>query len=208
MKIRALNRKLLRELARLKGQILTIALVIASGITSFIALRGTYTSLEASREAYYDRYRFAHVFARVKRAPESLASRIEGLAGVARAQTRVAEEITLPLTGMARPAYGRLLSLPANAEPATNALCIVQGRAPERGREDEVVVLKAFADAHRLEPGQRIPAVLGGKLRQLRIVGIALSPEFVYAIRPGAIVDDPARYAVLWMARPVVASSA
>lgn len=207
MKVRALNRKLFRELSRLKGQILTIALVIASGITSFIALRGTYASLEASRQAYYDRYRFAHVFARVKRAPESLASRIERLPGVARAQTRVVEEITLPLEGMARPAYGRLLSLPANAEPATNALCIVQGRAPERGREDEVVVLKAFADAHQLEPGQRIPAVLGGKLRQLRVVGVALSPEFVYAIRPGAMVDDPTRYAVLWMERTTLAAA-
>ncbi|HXK18252.1 MAG TPA: FtsX-like permease family protein [Polyangiaceae bacterium] len=207
MKVRALNRKLLRELLRLKGQILTIALVIASGITSFIALRGTYASLEASRQAYYDRYRFAHVFARVKRAPESLASRIEALPGVARAQTRVAEEVTLPIEGMARPAYGRLLSLPANAEPATNALCIVQGRAPERGHDDEIVVLKAFADAHRLEPGQRVPAVLGGKLRQLRVVGIALSPEFVYAIRPGAMVDDPTRYAVLWMERTTLAAA-
>jgi len=207
MKIRALDRKLLRELVRLKGQILTIALVIASGITSFIALRGTYASLEASREAYYDRYRFAQVFARVKRAPESLVPRIESLPGVALVQTRVAEEITLPLEGMARPAYGRLLSLPASGEPVTNALCIVQGRAPLRGRDDEVVVLKAFADAHQLEPSQRVPAVVGGKLRQLHIVGIALSPEFVYAIRPGAMVDDPSRYAVLWMERSTLAAA-
>ena len=41
----ALDRKLLREVALLRGQIATIALVLASGITCFIALRGTYSSL-------------------------------------------------------------------------------------------------------------------------------------------------------------------
>lgn len=207
MKLAALDRKLIRELSRLKGQIATIALVIAGGITSFVALRGTYASLEASRQAYYDQYRFAHVFARVKRAPESLVPRIEALPGVALVQTRVAEELTLPIEGMARPAYGRLLSLPTSGEPTTNALCLVKGRAPRRGPEDEVVVLKAFADAHQFQPGQRIPAVLGGKLRWLRVVGIALSPEFVYAIRPGAMVDDPTRYAVLWMDRTTLSSA-
>jgi putative ABC transport system permease protein len=205
--MRALNRKLLRELFLLRGQILTIALVIASGITSFVALRGTYGSLEESRASYYDRYRFAHVFVRVKRAPETLASRIEELPGVALVQTRVVEEVTLPLEGLDRPAYGRLLSLPGSGQPATNALCLVAGRFPLRGHDEEVVLLKAFADAHELKPGQSVPTIVNGKLRRLRVVGIALSPEFVYAIRPGAIVDDPKRYAVLWMERTALASA-
>lgn len=207
MRTRALDLKLLRELWRLKGQILTIALVIASGITSFIALRGTYASLAASCDGYYDRYRFAHVFARVKRAPESLARRIESISGVAALQTRVAEEVSLPLAGMDRPAYGRLLSLPATGEPATNALELTLGRLPERGRDDEVAVLKAFADAHQLQLGARLPSVINGKLRQLKVVGVVLSPEFIYAIRPGALVDDPTRYAVLWMQRSVLAEA-
>lgn len=84
----ALDRKLLREVTHLKGQIATIALVLASGITCFIALRGTYSSLEWSRETYYDRTRFAEVFARLERAPESTARRIEALPGVALVQTR------------------------------------------------------------------------------------------------------------------------
>lgn len=207
MGLRALNLKLLRELWQLKGQVVTIALVIASGITSFVALRGTYASLAQSCDAYYERYRFAHVFARVKRAPESLARRLENVAGVASLQTRVAEEVSLPLEGMARPAYGRLVSVPASGESATNALSVVRGRLPVHGRDDEVAVLKAFADAHELEPGHRLPCVINGKLRQLTIVGVVLSPEFVYAIRPGALVDDSTRYAVLWMERSALAAA-
>ncbi|HVY28929.1 MAG TPA: FtsX-like permease family protein [Polyangiaceae bacterium] len=205
--MRAIHRKLWRELWQLKGQIFTIGLVIASGITSFLALRGTYASLATSCDVYYDRYRFAQVFARVKRAPESLARRIEGISGVSSLQTRISEEVSLPLPDLERPAYGRLLSVPAAGQPATNALQLAKGRLPERARDDEVVVLKAFADANGLEPGRRLPAVINGKLRQLRVVGVALSPEFVYAIRPGAMVDDPARYAVLWMQRSALAAA-
>ena len=203
----ALDRKLLREVTFLKGQILTIALVLASGITCFIALRGTYSSLEWSRETYYDRYRFAHVFARLERAPESAARRIEALPGVALVQTRVAEEVALPLEGQGRAAYGQLLTLPAHGEPATNALNIQEGHTPEAGHDDEVVVLASFVRAHGLHLGQRLPVVINGSLRSLRVVGVAQSPEFVYAIRPGALADDPKRYAVLWMERTAVASA-
>jgi putative ABC transport system permease protein len=203
----ALNRKFLRDVSRLKGQVLTIALVLAAGITSFIALRGTYSSLIRSRDAYYDRQRFAHVFAVLERAPETIVTRIEALPGVASVQTRISEQVSLPIEGMPRPASGRLLSLPAVGEPATNAIHLRSGRLPERDRDDEVVLLETFAAAHGLEPGHRIPAVINGKLRKLRVVGVALSPEFVYALRPGAIADDPARYAILWMNRAPLASA-
>jgi putative ABC transport system permease protein len=203
----ALNCKLLRDLSRLKGQVLTIALVLAGGIGSFIGLQGTYTSLIHSRDAYYDRQRFAHVFAVLERAPETIATRIEALPGVSSVQTRISKQVSLPIEGMPRPASGRLLSLPAMGEPATNAVHLRSGRLPERERDDEVVLLEPFAEAHGLQPGHHIPAVINGKLRRLRVVGVALSPEFIYVLRPGAIADDPARYAILWMNRAPLASA-
>jgi putative ABC transport system permease protein len=170
-------------------------------------MRGTYASLEGARDAYYDRYRFGHVFAHVERAPESTARRLERLPGVALVQTRITEEVTLPIEGLERAAYGQLLSVPPEGEPVANALHMVAGVGPAPGHDDEVVVLDAFARAHGLGLGQRLPVVLNAKLRSLRVVGVAQSPEFVYAIRPGALADDPRRYAVLWMSRPVVASA-
>jgi putative ABC transport system permease protein len=203
----ALQRKMLRESWLLRGQVATIALVIASGIASFIMLRGTYVCLDGARQRYYDRYRFAHVFAQVERAPESVARTIEALPGVALVQTRVAEEMTLPIEGMPRPAYGRLLSLPASGATATNALHLESGRLPEHGHDGEIVLLDAFARAHGLVPGNHLSAVINGSLERLLVVGTAQSPEFVYAIRPGAIVDDPARYAVIWMDRDAAAAA-
>jgi putative ABC transport system permease protein len=205
--LRALDRKLLREMRLLKGQVATIALVLAGGIASFIGMRGTYTSLERSRDAYYDRQRFADVFAVLEHAPLSLVGRLEAVPGVAALETRISKEVMLPIEGMARAASGRLVSLPDRGEPRTNAIYLRAGRMPEPERDDEVVVLESFAKAHALSPGHRIPAVIAGKLHQLRVVGIALSPEFVYAIRPGALAHDPRRYAVLWMNRASLAAA-
>lgn len=203
--IPALDRKLVRDVARLKGQIATIAMVLAGGIICFIALRGDYLSLAEAQASYYDRYRFAHVFARLEHAPESLLPRIEAIDGVEIAETRIAKEVTLPIEGMERAAYGRILSLPASRDPLTNALFLQTGRFPERN--DEIVLLESFATAHGLKPGHLVPVVINGKERMLRVAGIVLSPEFVYAIRPGALVDDPKRYAVLWMQRSALAAA-
>ena len=205
--VAAIDRKLLREARGLKGQIATIALVLASGITCFIALRGTFASLEDARDAYYDRYRFADLFARVESAPESLAERIERLPGVAVVQTRLVKEVSLPLEDLDRAAYGQVISLPSQGEPPTNAIHLLSGRLPAAGRDDEAVVLASFARAHDLRIGGRLPVVINGSERRLRVVGTAESPEFVYAIRPGALADDPKRYAVLWMDRTVIASA-
>jgi putative ABC transport system permease protein len=205
MRVSPLDRKLLREAARMKVQIVTIALVLAGGIACFIGMRGTGDALQWSRATFYERGRFADVFATAKSVPERVAERIEGLPGVASVQTRVDEEVMVPIEGMGRPANGRLLSLPSWGEPATNAITLIEGRRPDRESDDEVVVLAAFADAHAFHSGDRLPVVLNGRLRSLRIVGIALSPEFVYAIRPGQIFTDPQRNAVLWMDRAVLA---
>jgi putative ABC transport system permease protein len=204
---RTLTKKLLREVARLKGQIATIAIVLASGIICFIALRGCYASLQKSGLEYYDRFRFADVFAHLERAPLTLARRIEALPGVATVDARIAEDVAVPIEGMARPAYGRIISLPAEGQPATNALFLRKGRFPASGRDDEILLVESFAQAHGLEPGNRLPVVVNGKRRSFRIAGIVLSPEFVYSIRPGAMVDDPKRYAALWMERDALASA-
>ena len=57
--VKALDRKMLRDLTRLKGQVATIAVVLACGIMALIMLESTVSSLNDSRDAYYSAQRFA-----------------------------------------------------------------------------------------------------------------------------------------------------
>lgn len=205
--VSALSRKLLRDLGLLRGQVLTVALVVASGIASYVTLVATYRSLQRSQVAYYERARFADVFARFERAPESLLAQVALLPGVARAEGRVVEDVLLDLPDLPEPAVGRLVSIPEQGEPALNRLYLREGRLPEPGRAREVLVSEAFATAHGLHPGARVRAVLEGKLALLEVVGVGTSPEYIYAVGPQAFLDDNKRFGVFWMRRRALASA-
>ncbi|HSB11248.1 MAG TPA: FtsX-like permease family protein [Blastocatellia bacterium] len=196
-----LNQKLVRDLFHLRGQVAAVALVVVCGIATYVTMRSSYDSLVASRDTYYEAYRFADVFAQLKRAPESVAAEIQRIPGVATAQTRVVLEVTLDVPGLAEPATARLVSIPERQVPILNDLYIRQGRYVEAGRRDEVLVSEAFAEANQLELGQSLGAVINGRWEKLRIVGIALSPEYVHEIRAADVFPDRRRFGVLWMSR-------
>ena len=203
----ALDRKLLRDLWGMKGQAVAIAFVIAGGVSVYLVAAGMLTSLEQTRQAYYERYRFADVWAPVVRAPRSLVADVRRIEGVQAAETRVRAPALFDMPGMDEPATGQILSLPDQAEPAVNQVHIVRGRKPEPGRRDEALVLQSFAEAHDLAIGDSIPATIYGGREDVTITGIALSPEYVYAIAPGQLVPDPTLFGVLWMSRDALAEA-
>ena len=82
--MRALDRKLVRDVIHLRGQVLAVALVVACGVATVVTTRTAYESLVASRDEYYARYRFADVFARLERAPEIVRARLAAIPGVAK----------------------------------------------------------------------------------------------------------------------------
>ena len=197
--MRPLDRKLLRDLWNLKGQALAISLVIGAGVAMFIMYLSTFASLRLTQQTYYDRYRFAQVFAPLVRAPLTLVPRIEEIAGVARVQARVVVDVTLDVPGLTEPATGRLIGIPIPHEPMLNDVFLRRGRFPTLGQSDEVLVSEAFALSRSLGPGDRIGAIINGRRRELLIVGVALSPEYVYSIRPGELIPDDSRFGVFWM---------
>ncbi|VAW10231.1 ABC transporter, fused permease protein [hydrothermal vent metagenome] len=203
----ALNRKLWRDLAHIWPQALAIALVMAAGVATLILAQGAYQSLFETREAYYERYRFADVFASAKRAPQALVAEIERIPGVAAAEGRVLGSALLDMPAMMEPATAQLVSLPENGPPRLNVLFIRKGRLPNAWVRDEVAVSNAFAVAHGLELGATIKAVMGGHARQLKVVGIADSPEFIYTLGFGELMPDDRRTAILWMPRPELAAA-
>lgn len=194
-----LDRKLLRDLWRLRGQVLAIGMVIASGVALLVMSLTSIEALTETADAYYERYRFAAVFARVERAPEYLQDRLAAIDGVQAVTTRVVRTALLDVAGFDEPAIGQLVSVPEDAEPALNRLALLQGRYPRLGAPDETVLSEPFATAHSLEIGGSLHAVINGRWRELRIVGIALSPEYVYTIGPGALMPDDRRFGVLWL---------
>ncbi|HBR16158.1 MAG: ABC transporter permease [Deltaproteobacteria bacterium RIFCSPLOWO2_12_FULL_43_16] len=199
--MKTLDRKLLRDLWKMKGQAFAIVLVIISGVATFVMFLSTMNSLNLTRTRFYQDYRFADVFASLKRAPEGLKYRISEIPGVDKVETRVVADVKLDIKGFHEPVTAKLISLPDDGRPLLNMLYLRKGRMVETGKDNEVIISEAFAEAHGFSPHDTFGAVINGRWKTLVIAGIALSPEHVLQVRPGAISPDYKRYGILWMNR-------
>ncbi|MEW6983919.1 ABC transporter permease [Colwelliaceae bacterium 6471] len=201
MIIGALNQKLLRDIWRIKGQMAAIILVMAAGIAIFVIMFGVLDSLRLTQSTYYDRYQFADIFASLKRAPEAVKARVSEIPGVSTSETRVVFGITLQMDNMDEPATGKIISLPDGKQSLLNNVYLRAGRFLYPNEDDAVLADEGFFLAHNLHLGDKISAIINGHRRQLKVVGVVLSPEYVYSIAPGAMMPDNKRFGVFWMSR-------
>jgi putative ABC transport system permease protein len=207
VRIGALDLKILRDAWHMRGQILACALVVAGGINSFVSLSSVNRTLAASQAAFYEEYRFADVFAGLVRAPEHVGAALAAIPGVAVLETRVSVRVNLDVPGLAEPARGRIVSISRDPDGGLNALHLRRGRMPAPASQDEVLASEAFALANHLQLGDSIRGVINGRYKSLHVVGVAISPEYIYALGPGQLVPDNRRYGILWMDRKGIAAA-
>ena len=206
--MRILDRKLLRDLSSLRWQLLAIIAVISCGISTFVLSTSTIASLEQTRADYYATYRFAEVFCDLKRAPESVAQQFASIPAIQHYETRIDLPIRIEVPGAEKSVQGLALSIPSQSEPALNSLHLRRGRYPEPSSTNEILVSEAFSLAHSLQLGNTLQITLYGQQYRLNIVGIALSPEFIYEIAPGGLLPDNRSFGIVWIRRSAIEGSA
>jgi len=204
VRLRPLDRKLVRDVWRLKWQVLAIALLVACGVSVTTMAYSAQKALTSAQDRFYEQTRFADVFATVRRAPLSRITELERIDGVTVVDPRLVEGGLMDVPGLTRPVLVRLISLPTNSGPELNGLRLTEGRTPDPRRPDEVVALKTFLDAAGVTLGERLSAVVGGRIIAFQVVGAALSPEYVFTPSGGSFMPDDAHQAVLWAPRSTV----
>jgi putative ABC transport system permease protein len=205
--VNVLDIKVARDLWAMRTQVVSIALLIAAGITVLVMSASNYLALVGAMEAHYRDERFGDLFASLKRAPLALVERIREIDGVGVVQPRVAQAVRVVREDSELPISGRIISIPATGQPLLNRLYLVEGRWIDPARADEIIINAAFARARSVRPGDTIDVVLNGRLQPFRVVGVALSPEFVFATRSGVPLPDDRNLVVLWAGESAVAAA-
>ena len=126
--MKALDRKMLRDLWGMRGQAVAIVFVILSGVATYVSMTSVMDALQRSLDMYYTDYRFADGFATVRRAPDQLIGRIREVPGVGLAETRVVSGVNLEVPGFDEPVSGSIVSIPEGRQPTLNRLFIREGR--------------------------------------------------------------------------------
>ena len=205
--MKTIDLKMMRDLRNMRGQVIAIALVIIAGVSVYVTMSSVADTLQGTLKTYYEDYGFGDGFASVRRAPESLADRLRNVNGVNQLQTRVKASVNFEISDFDDPVTGQIVSIPAGRQPRLNQLFIRKGRLVKPGHKNEVLLNEVFAQAHNLKPGDHLGAIINGHRRQLKVVGIALSPEFLYQVQPGSLFPDPERFGVMWMGRRALAAA-
>ena len=164
---------------------------------------GAMRSLERTRDAYYESYRFADVFSQLKRAPISLVPRIRQISGVAAVEAGISHYAALDIPGLDRPAAALLVSLPEFGPPNLDRIVLRSGRLPRRER-NELLMSENMAQALHYQVGAKLNVLLGGRKRTFVVAGIALSPQFIYVLGPGQLVPDDRTFGILWLNRSLM----
>lgn len=205
--MRALNKKLFRDLGHLWGQIAAITLVLGAGVMTLVVSVATLDALKVTQANFYEDQAFGEVFADLKRAPNHIADRLFEISGVDQIETRIQAPMRLSLPGFDDPIQGTVVSIPDGRQPLISRLYLREGRLPSASMAHEIVISDGFAEAHDLHAGDELEANISGRSQRLTITGIALSPEFIYQRSPADLFPDHLRYAVMWMNHSALASA-
>jgi putative ABC transport system permease protein len=205
--MKTLDRKLLRDLRLMWSQALTIALVVASGVGGFVTSFSAFDSLSWSRDRYYAESRFADVFSSLKSAPMALQRQLEMIEGAAHVQTGLAQVVPITIPDVSDPIAGQLIGLDLLAPQQLNVVTLRSGRMVEVHGSGAIdaLVSEAFAEAHQLKAGDEVTALINGKRERLRLVGIGLSPEYVFAGLGGS--PDQRGFGIFWIDRQALATA-
>ncbi|TNE83965.1 ABC transporter permease [Thioclava sp. L04-15] len=203
MALTILHRKLGRDLWRIRAQAFAIAAVVAMGVMVQVMMAGLTDTLTITRDAYFERHRFAQIFEPLTRAPNSLMEKVNAIPGVLTTDGRLSGYGRIDADG-GEPVQARILSLPGPA--GLNGILMTAGRMPVPGRSDEVILLDTFAAARGIALGDTFGVTVEGRHQHLRVVGFARSPEFLFMPAPGEFFPTDGRFSVIWMERKAAAA--
>lgn len=196
-----LDIKLVRDAKNSWLLIAAVSAIIAIGICSFISMMSAYKNLEQTKNHYYATCRLADFWISVKKIPNQDVSRLAKIRGISEIRSRIQFQVMLDFADSAKPISSLLLTLPDQKKTVINNIIMQKGSYFTPGRDNEVILSEKFATARNIEIGDTIIAILNNQRTQLRVVGTAISAEFVYMTSPGSMLDEPGSYGLMWIKR-------
>ncbi|WP_201848958.1 ABC transporter permease [Myceligenerans indicum] len=194
---RVMHRKVLRDLRRRLPQAAAIALTTLLGVLLFVASYDSFRNLSVSYQQTYERLHFADLTADGGD-PASIAQAVRDADGVARVSVRTQADVPMTIAGTKL--VGRVSGLAPDERQRVDDIDLVSGSMPDHTQPREVVLEKHAADTFGLGAGSAVRVFDGESWHELRVTGVARSPEYLWPARDRQdVLSDPHSFAVLFV---------
>jgi len=197
--MKKLNKMIIREVFKSKGQFIAAAAVIFAGITMFSASYMSYQNLKNSVTRYYEQYSFLDYYAELQGISPEGVKAVKAFKGVKDAIGRVSADVGADM-GKNKRITVRLVSLPDYGQPAINKLVFRSGGYFNDTDQNSCLVSRKFADFYRLRKGSKLKAIINLKIHEFNVDGVVDSPEFIYAMKsPAEVSPSPEKFGIVYI---------
>lgn len=194
-----LRKKVIRDLQENKGAYIACITIIVLGLVIFTSFSMVIDNLHLAQTRFYNQQNFADGFAEIQAIPYSEMANLKKIKGIDNLQGRLVKDVKLVLENQDKNIYLRLISLDPTKENTLNKMMLSRG-IPLNNHEMNIWVDNKFFTAQQLELDQEIAIIASGKKRDLRIVGMGKSPEYIYALRTANdLFPTPETFGIAWM---------
>ena len=195
--VRTLNLKVFRDLKSQKWQFIAVIFLVFLGVALYTSFYMSYLNLSKTYDTFYEKTNFEDLAVTLNPAnpaPEKLLSEVRKIDGVQEVYGRLSAYGTFEREN--NRVTLKLLSIPE--ELTVNRLVIVDGNYPDAG-EKGVVLLKKFADYQGIKVGEFISVSINGKKVNLKVTGLAFSPEFIWIVESGSWMTTPKTFGIAFI---------
>lgn len=194
--------KLRRDLRRRPAQLVSAAVLVMLGVALFGASYDAYRNLDTGYQALFDKYRFADLTV-TGGDTAAIAAQARARPGVQAVTARTVADVPLRMPDGST-LVGRVVGLPAAAQPAVNRVKVLDGRYLDPAAPAGVLAERHLADDARIEPGSEVAVWDGRAWRNLGVRGTASSPEYLWpAADRQNVLPAPGSFGVLFVPEPL-----
>ncbi|MEW6624769.1 MAG: FtsX-like permease family protein [Bacillota bacterium] len=199
-------KKVFRDLNQNKGAYLACIVIVVIGLMVFTAFSMVLDNLKMSQNSFYENQNFADGFIQVQALPFAEVQKLESIDGIADIQGRLVKDVRVLFPDREDNVYLRLVSMDPDKEHPINGALLIHS-IPLSHRGANIWVDNTFFDANNLELNDNVEIVAGGKKRELQVVGVGQSPEFIYALRTAAdIYPTPENFGIAFVPLEIMKS--
>ncbi|MCL2857760.1 MAG: FtsX-like permease family protein [Oscillospiraceae bacterium] len=192
-----LLKKAARTVWRAKKSYISCVALMSIGIMMYVSFNILYLNLVTAMDTMYEEQRFGDGFAQVVSMPQSSLAVIEAIPGVEQVSGVLRVDARVDAPGAGNIVTLRLISYDPADEYRLNDIYLEAGTAPSA---EEIAVNTSFAATHGFELGDPIDLIVSGRRVSPLLSGMALSPEYVYAIQDlTELLPDPETFGVGFM---------